>query len=206
MDEKRFERSARGARLLDELTRRGSLDLHLHTTYSDGYDTPAEMVDRVLAAGLAVFAITDHDTIDGIRPTRDALNERAAITGKKIITIEEATSPSGLPQTPYLPHLIPGVELSVLFPGSEEEVHLLAYFPYGGEEKLRPFLEHQKRTRIARNNKLVERFQDLGYPLTLSDLKPNGEHAEAFSRTRRTLAHSKRICSGYEDCIRHAAR
>src|SRR5579871_2626201 len=90
---------------LCEQTRRGRYfgraDLHLHTIYSDGLYTPAELVDLARRQGLAAIAITDHDTLDGVAPARAA----ALGSGVEIIT---------------------GVEISSIQNG--RELHLLAYF------------------------------------------------------------------------------
>lgn len=129
--------------IMHEIMRRGCCDLHLHTTCSDGSDTPAQMVDRVRGAGLDAFAITDHDTLAAIRPARQYLGQLAA-AGQSI------------------PHLIEGVELSVQ---DVVELHLLAYFPQGGSENLQPFLERQQKERDTRNHRLLQRLHDLGYPI-----------------------------------------
>src|SRR5262245_26021847 len=50
----------------------GRADLHVHTTYSDGAYTPAEIVDLARRVGLAAVAVTDHDTLAGVVPTRAA--------------------------------------------------------------------------------------------------------------------------------------
>ena len=50
----------------------GRADLHLHTTHSDGVYTPAEIVDLARRSGLAAIAITDHDTLSGLRPAQEA--------------------------------------------------------------------------------------------------------------------------------------
>ena len=47
-------------------------DLHIHTTFSDGQHTPAEVVQMAIDKGLSIISIADHDTIDGIQPGLDA--------------------------------------------------------------------------------------------------------------------------------------
>ena len=74
-------------------------DLHLHTTASDGLLTPARMVREARLAGMNIIAITDHDTVSGVREALDA-------------GVREGV------------RVLPGLELSV---GGEEEIHLLAY-------------------------------------------------------------------------------
>ena len=77
------------------------IDLHLHTRYSDGSLTPAEVVDLAHQAGVTAMAITDHDIVDGIPHAMEA----AAKLGIEVI---------------------PGVELSSRF--NEQELHVLGYF------------------------------------------------------------------------------
>ncbi len=76
------------------------IDLHTHTTASDGSLTPSELVRAALDADLDVIAVTDHDTLDGIEPTI------AAADGTRL-------------------RVLPGVELSALFEG--HSLHLLGY-------------------------------------------------------------------------------
>src|SRR6266446_4043126 len=90
--------------LCQQITRRPLLDradLHLHTTFSYGLYTPAEVVQLALRAGLCAIAITDHDTLDGVTPAR------AAAAGSEL-------------------EVIAGVEITSEFDG--QELHLLGYF------------------------------------------------------------------------------
>ena len=52
-----------------------TIDLHMHTTFSDGTDTPAEILARVKQAGISLFSVTDHDTIEGCAVIRELLQE-----------------------------------------------------------------------------------------------------------------------------------
>src|SRR5262245_33461875 len=79
---------------------RGRADLHIHSTFSDGSFSPAEIVERARKAGLFAVAITDHDTLAAIEPAR-------AVAGASI-------------------EVIPGVEITSEFQG--RELHLLGYF------------------------------------------------------------------------------
>src|ERR1700730_18191783 len=75
-------------------------DLHLHTTYSDGSYTPKQIVELARRSGLAAIAITDHDTLDGIRPAQDAAGTQVEV--------------------------VPGIEITAEYRG--REFHLLGYF------------------------------------------------------------------------------
>ena len=79
----------------------GRADLHLHTTFSDGLYTPAQVIDLARRSGLAALAITDHDTLAGIDPARRA----AAGSSVEVVS---------------------GVEITAEFRG--KELHLLGYF------------------------------------------------------------------------------
>jgi predicted metal-dependent phosphoesterase TrpH/8-oxo-dGTP pyrophosphatase MutT (NUDIX family) len=149
------EQSTRSIDRIMELTSAGNCDLHLHTFCSDGSDSPAGLVARVLEAGLAVFSITDHDTMSAIQPAQAALNSCAAAA-------EGANSPL----------LVPGVELSVDDGG---ELHLLGYFPFGGEESMESFLREQRLHREIRNQAMLDRLAALGYPISASDFQKPGD-------------------------------
>lgn len=115
------------------------VDLHLHTTASDGRLRPAELVDLCARRGLRVISVTDHDTLEGLAEAREAVRS-----------------------LPHL-HLIPGVELSVDLPGTE--VHLLAYGVDPQDPHLRARLDRFRQGREARARRMVERLAELGYPL-----------------------------------------
>lgn len=116
------------------------VDLHVHTTASDGTATPVEVVVMAKSLGLGAIAITDHDTLEGIEPALDA---------GRLHKIE----------------VIPGIEL-----GSEhggEEIHILGYLV---ELHNREFLEKLtlfRDTRVHRMEKMVKKLQELGLPVAL---------------------------------------
>ncbi len=118
---------------------KGHVDLHTHSTYSDGTLTPRELVQQAAEKGLVAVALTDHDSIDGIAEAMAAGQE---------FGIE----------------VIPGVEFSV---GS---VHLLAYFPHGGIERLSHVFELYLQNRRARALKMVDALTALGMPLTYDEV------------------------------------
>ena len=84
------------------------IDLHMHSNASDGSDTPRELVDKVLQAGIGMFSLTDHDTVAGIAEVRSALDQRASEMGAAL-----------------LPVFIPGVEFSCI--GEQGKCHILGY-------------------------------------------------------------------------------
>ena len=114
------------------------VDLHLHTTVSDGALRPEELVRAASIAGIQVMAVTDHDSVDGIR---DA--ERAASD----LSIQ----------------VIPGIEVSAGLDG--DDVHVLGYFLDPDDRVLREALSRLQEDRVAQARSMVERLAELGWPL-----------------------------------------
>ncbi len=116
------------------------IDLHVHSTASDGSCSPTQLLELAAGAGLGALALTDHDTVDGI--------------------------PEFLANAPRFPQLeaIPGVELSCLF--SNREIHIVGLFIDHTNETLTAFLEEMRRKRQERNELIRLKLNHLGYPLT----------------------------------------
>ena len=114
------------------------IDLHVHSSASDGTDPPAEVGRRAAAAGLDVVALTDHDTMAGIAPAAAAL-------------------PPGLT-------LVPGLELSCLDDG--RSMHLLGYLCDPGDPALAAETELIRDDRVHRAKAMVARLAELGAPVT----------------------------------------
>ncbi|MBN3930532.1 PHP domain-containing protein [Streptomyces verrucosisporus] len=114
------------------------IDLHTHSTASDGTDTPAELVRNASAAGLDVVALTDHDTVAG--------------HGEAI-----AALPAGLT-------LVPGAELSCRLDGVS--LHMLAYLFDPDEPELARERELVRDDRVPRAKGMVARLRELGVPIT----------------------------------------
>jgi predicted metal-dependent phosphoesterase TrpH len=111
------------------------IDLHLHTTASDGMLSPSELVRRARAAGLTIISITDHDTTGG---SVDAIS---------------AAREAGL-------SLIPGIEISAVADG--RDVHVLGYFIDADAAPLRTFLDRQRADRVRRVVEMSDRLAALG--------------------------------------------
>jgi predicted metal-dependent phosphoesterase TrpH len=125
------------------------VDLHSHTDASDGSDTPIELVDNALRAGVRSLSITDHDTLAGYWAAKEYAAER------------------GL-------DLLCGIELSTKYRG--KTVHLLGYFP--GAEPAAGFetwLEDLQAKRRDRNRRLVGNLQGLGVEITLEEVEALGK-------------------------------
>lgn len=127
---------ARGARSL--ITFRNRVDLHSHTTASDGRLSPEELVEKAASLGIDVLAITDHDTTDGL-PAAQAEAKRWDIT------------------------VVPGVEISTV--SRKEEIHLLGYFVDLHNPELQALLARTRKARRERAQKMLVRLANLGLPI-----------------------------------------
>jgi predicted metal-dependent phosphoesterase TrpH len=117
------------------------IDLHTHSTASDGTDTPAELVRNAVGEGLDVVALTDHDTVGGYGEAADAL--RAA--GSRLT-------------------LVTGAELSCRIDGIS--MHMLAYLFDPEEPELYRERELVRDDRVPRARAMVVKLQELGVPVT----------------------------------------
>lgn len=118
---------------------RGNVDLHMHSTASDGSAAPAAVVEAARAAGLAVIALTDHDTLAGI-PEARAAGERLGV------------------------RVIAGVELSAV-DAAGAETHVLGLH-ISRPEPLQRALDVFRTARRERALEIVERLNELGLPIT----------------------------------------
>lgn len=116
-----------------------SVDLHTHSTISDGVLAPGELVDQAAAAGVRIMALTDHDSTDGVAEAARAARGHAGFT------------------------LIPGIELSTDVP--QGEVHVLGYFIDIEDRQLQSTLVSFRNDREGRARRMVERLADLGMPV-----------------------------------------
>ena len=115
------------------------VDLHLHTTCSDGNLSPIELVNKSIAVGLNVIAITDHDSTEGLDQAISESSKSSAIS------------------------IIPGIELSTDIPANE--VHMLGYFIDYKDEHFQVVLKEFREGRIGRAKEMVDNLDKLGLPL-----------------------------------------
>ena len=142
----------------------GPVDLHLHSSASDGTDSPAELAAQAVSGGLRTIALTDHDTLSGIPAAREAV-ERMALHLHGV-------------------QFVPGIEISVQ---EDRELHLLGYFPLGGQEGLEPFLAEQREKRLVRNTAMMAALRSLGVDVTQSELDEEGEEVVGRLHAARLL-------------------
>jgi predicted metal-dependent phosphoesterase TrpH len=144
----------------------GRVDLHLHTTHSDGAYTPEQVVELARRAGLSAAAITDHDTLGGVASAQAA----AAGSGVEIVA---------------------GVEITAEY--QQRELHLLGYFVALDYAPLTEALEELRLHRAARFQEMIERLRQRGVSFTGEERHVQGapealgrRHlAEMLVRTRR---------------------
>lgn len=138
------------------------IDLHTHTTASDGLFTPAALLERARAAELSAIGITDHDTATGVRE---------ALAGAR---------PEGL-------EVIAGIEVSAYV--GERDLHVLGYFIDPEAESLRAFEEERRVLRTERLHRMVEQLRAAGMDLTIDEVlaQPGGDGAPGRPHVARAL-------------------
>lgn len=114
-------------------------DLHGHSTISDGRLTPTQLIDLAYNNGVRIYALTDHDTVDGLAEAFEAASRYPDFT------------------------LIPGIEMSTDVPGNE--VHILGHFIDWQNEDFRKKLARLQESRLGRARKMVDRLAELGSPV-----------------------------------------
>jgi predicted metal-dependent phosphoesterase TrpH len=120
------------------------IDLHSHTTASDGQHSPDVLFTMAAAAGVKVLSVTDHDTVAGL------------------VACEAAAAARGL-------RLVPGIELSAFING--REVHVLGHFVDRTDERLKSFQDLLTIERIKRMELMVEKLKGMGFPVTMAHVR-----------------------------------
>lgn len=119
------------------------VDLHVHSNRSDGSETPSALVDIALEKGLAAFALTDHDTTDG-------LAEALAYAADKDIEV------------------IPGIEFSTEYEG--RDIHVVGLYIDYTEERFQHYLKDFQNSRDLRNQKMCKKLQEHGVDIIYKQL------------------------------------
>lgn len=126
-------------------------DLHLHTSCSDGRDSPRELVQRVADRGPVALAVTDHDTVAGLKDAAAEAERQGLI-------------------------FVPGVELSVTL--DDTEIHLLAYGVDPTHSSLQDHLEAMQQARRDRAQTMIDRLRNHGLEIS-DDCLPDGLNSAA---------------------------
>lgn len=119
------------------------IDLHTHSTVSDGTEAPEKVVEAAAGAHLSALALTDHDRLDGVAAAR----RRATTLGLELVA---------------------GCEISCQHEGT---FHLLAYFVEPGDGPLQDELVRLQQARDTRNRRMAERLAELGLPVTYEEIE-----------------------------------
>lgn len=119
------------------------IDLHVHSTFSDGSLTPAQLVQQAVESGLHAVALTDHDTTDGLAPFLAAASTTAV-------------------------RAVPGVEISVDV--QHGTLHLLGYFIQPGTPTLDELLTRIRHGREIRNQQILDKLNRLGFRLSWDEV------------------------------------
>jgi 3',5'-nucleoside bisphosphate phosphatase len=116
----------------------GVIDLHLHTTASDGVCSPSELVDMAWRAGIRTMSVTDHDTVASVAEV-SGLARNAGIA------------------------FVPGIEITAVHEG--RDVHILGYFIDPENVPFGEFLLRQREDRVRRLCEMVDRLSEMGKPI-----------------------------------------
>ena len=119
------------------------IDLHTHSNFSDGTDSPAELINKALSAGVKIIALTDHDSVAGIAQARAAL--RPGIS------------------------LVPGAEISCQ---SEDgvSVHMLGLLFVTANQDLISTMEKTRENRHGRMQRIIEKINEAGIEISINDV------------------------------------
>lgn len=152
------------------------IDLHLHSTASDGRLTPTELVAHAAASGIRILAVTDHDTTAGFE-------EAAAEAARQAVL------------------LVPGIEITAVDRG--RDVHMLGYFFDRSDAGFAQFLTAQRATRVTRIVEMATRLGTLGMPVDVQPLIDEARRHTSTSLGRPRLARAM-IDAGYVATTREA--
>jgi predicted metal-dependent phosphoesterase TrpH len=152
------------------------IDLHLHTTASDGRLSPTELVARAASCGVRILAVTDHDTTGGIA-------EAVAEADRHGVEV------------------IPGIEVTAVERG--RDIHMLGYFFDARDERLVRFLAAQRATRVTRIERMAARLDELGLPVDVQPILEDARTHHTRSVGRPTLAMAM-VDAGHVATLREA--
>ena len=145
------------------------IDLHTHTTASDGRSSPAELVECAMESGVTVLSVTDHDTTGGLAASR------------------AACAAAGI-------EFVPGIEITAVANG--RDVHVLGYFFDLESACLQTFLAEQRERRVDRIRQMVSRLAELGIALDADAILAPGLASRSTSVGRPWIARAL-MAKGY---------
>lgn len=131
----------------------GKIDLHMHSTHSDGVLTPKELIDYAVEKEIPAIAITDHD--------KATANKEAEIYAKE----------KGI-------EYIPGIEITTTPPEKVKELHIVGLFINSEDKEIKKIPERHKKYAIKNAKIMIEKINELGYEITFEELlkETGGKH------------------------------
>ena len=142
------------------------IDLHTHSSASDGTDSPRELVTHARELGLRAIALTDHDTVDGVKEALAAGEE-------------------------YGVEVLPGIEISADY--LDTGAHVLGYLVDPDSPALQEVIDWFIQERETRNQAIVDKLAASGYPISIPELKEivlvQGVSEDLLEQARAILRH-----------------
>lgn len=173
------------------------VDLHVHSTRSDGTYTPTRLVDYAMEKGLSAFALTDHDTVDGLE---EAISYAAQLRQQAAENIAQDTIPAAASGSDAFsaPEVVPGVELSTEYQG--KDVHIVGLYIDYRDARFQEYLRHFVASREERNHKMCALLQEAGMEISYEILQ------KTFPDSVITRAHYAKymLMQGYVKSIAEA--
>ena len=128
-----------------------TIDLHVHSNFSDGSESTEKLIELATAANLAAFALTDHDTTNGYKSLYEASSKHNA----------------GLPKEEQL-EVLPGVEISAAYKNGD--IHILGLLVDPNDSEFNALLKSAEKERIARNIKMVDNLKNAGLDISYEEI------------------------------------
>lgn len=150
-------------------------DLHLHTSASDGTWTPAVLIENLIRAGITVFAVTDHDSVENVTPTADLVKDTSL-------------------------QFIRGVEVNTTENG--HIFHILGYNIDPENESLNEILQINRTTMEQRDERCIKILQELGYPVALEEFLAYENSPERGGWKALNYTIDKGLCQTYKEYFR----
>jgi len=138
-----------------------NIDLHMHSTASDGKNSPSELIDKTKEAGLLAIALTDHDSITGLSELIKAGEEKNF-------------------------EVVPGVELEIN-DGNFKEIHVVGLFIDPENKKIKKMIKDAQEERIKNKKEIIDKLNKLGYEITLREVEAIAEDTIGRPHIARVL-------------------
>lgn len=157
------------------------IDLHSHSTASDGTYTPSDLVDYAHEKGLSALALTDHDTIDGLKDAKEQAMKYPEL------------------------EIISGIEFSTHSDLCKSDIHILGYFINENDPIFIEKLKALVASREERNIKMIEKMQEDGLSITLEDVYATSDDGVItrahFAKAMENLGIVKKMSNAFDRYI-----